>query len=456
MREERHESRTGSLRWIAAAAITALASLASTADLSAQTEGAVRFAANAPTYSLEVSRIIQQNCQVCHQPGQIGPMSLLTYQDARRYARRIRDLVASGEMPPYQYDSDVGIQELENDWRMSAEDINTIVSWVDAGAPEGNPADLPEPIEFPVVGEWRFGPKFGPPDHVIKSTAWDVPANGQDLWWEPMVETGITEQRCIKAIETLPSRAAHGSTHHANSQFMTQNEDGEWRPFTRLSEYAFGKLGEEIPRDACRVAPTNSRVSWSIHYYPDGNAVPNDQVSVGIWYHDEDDFDAEHAYRQDLRSYGLQGGDFDIPPHGKLMTQGFHSFDHPVRLDSFQPHLHLRGVAMSLEVFDPKTNRRELISMISNWNAGWNHSHIYADGHQPLVPAGATLILTAWYDNTENNPRNPDPDQWVGTGQRTTDEMSHAWIAVTHLDEEGYQRMLAEREAKPVVMGDAR
>jgi hypothetical protein len=138
------------------------------------------------------------------------------------------------------------------------------------------------------------------------------------------------------------------------------------------------------------------------------------------------------------------------------MTQGFHSFDHPVRLDSFQPHLHLRGVAMSLEVFYPETGRREMVSMVSNWNAGWNHSHIYADGHQPLVPAGAIIILTGWYDNTANNPRNPDPDQWVAMGQRTTDEMSHAWIAVTHLDEEGYQRLVAEREAKPVVMGEAR
>ena len=150
--------------------------------------------------------------------------------------------------------------------------------------------------------------------------------------------------------------------------------------------------------------------------------------------------------------YFLQGGDYDIPPHGKLMTQGFHSFDHPVRVDSWQPHLHLRGVAMTLEAFYPETGRREVLSSATNWNAGWNHSHIYADGHQPLLPAGAIMILTAWYDNSADNPRNPDPDQWVGTGQRTTDEMSHAWIAITHLDEEGYERMLAEREGQPIAM----
>ncbi|MGD2044938.1 MAG: cytochrome c [Gemmatimonadota bacterium] len=432
--------------FVAAAAFIALPSLASA-------QASFASSADEPvTFSKEVSRIVQQNCQICHQPGQIGPMSLITYQDVRRYARRIKDLVVNREMPPYQYDSDIGVQHLKNDWRLSDEDIQTIADWVDAGAPEGDPANLPEPITYPDVSEWRLASQFGQPDHVIKSTPWDVPAEGQDLWWEPDVDTGITEERCIKAIETKPSVAAHGSTHHANSEFLMQNEDGEWMPFARLSEYAYGKLGEVVPEDACRVAPVNSKVHWSIHYYPDGNAVADDQVSVGIWYHDEDDFDAEHAYRQDLRAYNLQGGDFDIPPHGKLMTQGFHSFDHPVRIDSWQPHLHLRGVAMRLEAFIPETGEREVLSMASNWNAGWNHSHIYEDGYQPLLPAGAVLILTAWYDNTENNPRNPDPDQWVSAGQRTTDEMSHAWIAITHLDEEGYQRMLSEREAKPIAM----
>ena len=378
-----------------------------------------------PTYSNEVSRIIQDNCQICHQEGQIGPMPFTSYDEVRPFAGLIREQVISREMPPYHYDRDIGIQELKEDWRLSDEDINTLVAWIDAGAPEGNSANLPEPKTYPTIGEWRLESKLGPPDHVIKSAKWDVPANGQDLWWNPQVPTGITEERCIKAIETLPSKAAHGSTHHANSQFLTQDEDGEWVTYGRLSEFAFGKLGEMVPEGACRTAPANSMVRSSIHYYPDGTAVADDQVSVGIWYQDED-FDETGTYRQDLRSYWLQGGDFDIPPHGKLMTQGFHSFDHPVRLDSWQPHLHLRGVAMSMEVFDPANGRREVLSMVSNWNAGWNHSHIYEEGSQPLIPAGAVIILTAWFDNTADNPHNPDPAQWVGGGYRTTDDLSPA------------------------------
>jgi hypothetical protein len=403
-----------------------------------------------PTYANEVSRIIQDNCQICHQPGQIGPMSFTSYDEVRPWAPLIRMKVLDREMPPYQYDNDIGVQELKGDWRMSDEDINTIVAWVDAGSPMGNPENLPREKDFPSVGEWRLASELGQPDHTIQSSPWDVPANGQDLWWEPEVDAGLTESRCIKAVETLPSASAHGSTHHANSHFVVLNDEGEWVRGERLSEFAFGKLGEMVPEGACRKVPAGSKVGWSIHYYPDGNAVPNDQVTVGIWYHDEEDnFDEEEAYPQDLRAYNLSsGGDYLIPPHGKLMTQGFHSFDHPVRVDSWQPHLHLRGVAMTMEVFDPNTGRREVISQASNWNAGWNHSHTYEDGFQPLLPAGTTLILTAWYDNSADNPRNPDPDQWVGAGQRTTDEMSHAWIAVTHLDDAGYEKMLAEREKR--------
>ena len=427
---------------------TSLLGLFSTMALVPALAGAAEPIGHDITYTREVSRIIQDNCQGCHQPGQIGPMSFTSYEEVRPWAPLIKLRVQQREMPPYQYDLDVGVQELRDDWRMSPEDINTIVAWIAAGAPFGDPADLPEPRQYPEIGEWRLASQLGEPDHVIKSSPWDVPAAGQDLWWEPEVDSGITEARCIKAVETLPSKAAHGSTHHANSHFLVQNEKGEGVSGSRLSEFAFGKLGEKVPEGACRKVPINSKVKWSIHYYPDGNAVPNDQVSVGIWYQDED-FDEASAYPQDLKLYYLDGGgDYLIPPHGRLMTQGFHSFDHPVRIDSWQPHLHLRGVAMSMEIFDPKTGRREVISQVSNWNAGWNHSHTYEEGFQPLIPAGSTIILNAWYDNSADNPRNPDPDQWVGAGQRTTDEMSHAWIAVTHLDDEGYQKLVQERQER--------
>ena len=135
------------------------------------------------TYARDVSRIIQDNCQGCHQPGQIGPMSFTSYDEVRPWAPLIALKVQQREMPPYQDDLDVGVQELRDDWRMSDEDINTVVAWVNSGSPFGDAADLPEPVQYPEVRSWRLAAELGEPDHVIKSSAWDVPATGQDLWW---------------------------------------------------------------------------------------------------------------------------------------------------------------------------------------------------------------------------------------------------------------------------------
>jgi hypothetical protein len=406
------------------------------------------------TFATDVAPILAENCQLCHQPGSIGPMSLMTYEQVRPWAPMIRQQVVSQEMPPYHYDTDVGIQELKGDWRLSPEDIRTIVRWVDAGAPQGDPMAYQPRTDWPEPGEWQLAREFGPPNHVIPSTPYTVPATGQDIWYRPLVESGITEDRCIRAIEVKPSVAGRSATHHANSNFQVRGDDGSLQRSSMLTEYALGKIGEIIPADACRVAPANSLVSWDIHYYPSGERVEDDVVEIGLWFHDAAD---EPAYRQTLAQYNLHDHlgerlgpgterDMVIPPHEVMVTQGFHTFDTPVRIDSFQPHGHLRLAAKALEIFYPETGRRELVSMISNWNPGWHHSHVYEDHVAPLVPTGAVLIVTAWHDNTANNRFNPDPDQWVSRGSRTTDEMSHAWIAITHLDQEGYERLLAERE----------
>ena len=397
------------------------------------------------TFFRDVAPILQQNCQVCHRPGSIGPMSLLTYRDTRSWGSRIKTKVASREMPPYQYDRDVGIQALKYDPRLSEDEIETIIRWVDAGAPEGDPADMPPPVEWPEPGQWRLAEQFGPPDLVVPAKPKTVPAEGQDLWWEPLVKISLTKDRYVKAIEVKPSVGGRAVVHHANTTLYLAGEDGELVSLGgRFTEYAAGKLGEIIPEGAGRLLPADSFVRWSIHYYPTGEVVENEVTELGFWFHPEE---YEPEYMQDLANYRLEG-DLAIPPHGTTMIQGFHSFDHPVRIDSFQPHGHLRLRAASMEVFYPATGRREVMSMISNWTTWWQHSHIYEDDVAPLVPAGAVIMLTQWYDNTENNPNNPDPEQWVYRGSRTTDEMSHAWIAVTHLDQEGYDRLKAEREAK--------
>ncbi|MEX1256644.1 MAG: hypothetical protein WEG36_03390 [Gemmatimonadota bacterium] len=393
------------------------------------------------TFTADIALILQENCQVCHQPGSIGPMALMTYEQVRPWGAVIKERVVHRDMPPYQYDTDVGIQELKYDPRMSEEEIQTIVAWVDNGMPMGDPAEMPPPVEWPDPAQFRLIERFGrAPDLIVRSTPYTVPAIGQDRWWQPVVETGLTEDRCIMAIETKPSVEGRMVTHHANSSFRVEGGAGG-----RLSEYAIGKIGEIIPEGACRTAPANSRVGWDIHYWPNGVEIVDATVEIGIWLYPED---YEGTYRQTLSLYGLQGGrGFDIAPHGTLMTQGFHGFDTPVRIDSFQPHGHTRLVAMSMQILRAN-GRLEMVSMVSNWSALWHHSHIYQDHVAPLLDVGDKLLLTGWYDNTANNRYNPDPDQWVGIGDRTADEMSHSWIAVTHLDQEGYEKILAERQAQ--------
>lgn len=403
------------------------------------------------TYAGDVARIINENCVVCHREGGIGPMQLTNYEQVRPWAPLIQLKVANREMPPYSYDQHLGIQDLQGDWRLSQDDIDTITAWVNQGSLSGDLNEMPPMPDLPDLADWNFEPQFGEPDLVLASNPIDVPANGNDLWDKHFIETGLTSARCIKAVQVKPRGDAKTVVHHANTYFAEIDEQGNVtrRP---LTEYAMGKWGEIIPEGVCRTAQSDILVQWDIHLYPGGvggaapgTMIEDNVVELGIWLHDED---YESDIIQDLSTYQLDQGNLFIPPHGTAMTQGFHSFDHPVRIDSFQPHGHLRMNAATLEIFYPESGRTEVISSISSWSATWHHSHLYEPDVAPLLPAGAVLVIKQWYDNTANNPNNPDPRQWVGWGQRTADEMSHAWIAVSHLDEETYQELLAQRNSE--------
>ena len=405
------------------------------------------------TYNGEVGRIINENCVVCHREGGIGPMQLSNYDQVRPWAPLIQLRVANRQMPPYAYDHGIGIQDLQGDWRLQQADIDTIVAWVNQGAPLGDPDQaVPAPV-LNDPSEWNFVGQFGQPDVIIPSVAMDIPADGNDLWSNHYVESTITTDRCIKAIQVKPRGDAKAVVHHANSSVELLQDDGSFERYGQLTEYAMGKWGEIVPDGVCRTIPAGSMVRWSIHMFPGGlgamapgTIIEDNVVEIGLWLHPEG-YEEVAPYKQDLRLYQISSqAELVIPPHGYQMTQGFHSFDHPVRIDSFQPHGHLRMNAASLEIFYPKTGRTEQISQISNWSAVWHHSHIYEPDVAPLLPTGAVLVLKQWYDNTAANPNNPDPDQWVMGGSRTGDEMTHAWLAVTHLDEEGYDKLVAERK----------
>ena len=411
---------------------------------------------NAPTYVDDVASIINNNCVVCHREGGIGPMQFETYDQVRPWSPLIQMKVANREMPPYAYDEGIGIQELHGDWRLSQEEIDTVVEWVNTGSEYGDTDIIVQSPQLPDPNQWNFYGDFGEPTVVIPSVPIDIPASGNDLWHKHNVASGLTEDRCIKAIQVKPRGDAKTVVHHANSSVTV---DGE--RFGMLTEYAMGKWGEIVPEGVCRTIPANAEIAWDIHMFPGGlgatapgTIIKDNVVEIGLWLYSPEE-SKELAYEQDLRLYRISDqADIVIPPHGYHMTQGFHSFDHPVRIDSWQPHGHLRMNAASFEIFYPDTGVTEQISQVSNWSATWHHSHIYDPDFAPLIPAGAVLVLKQWYDNTENNPNNPDADQWVYGGSRTGDEMTHAWIAVTHLDEEKYQELITERNGRRMIANE--
>ena len=248
--------------WLATVAITLLGFQS---QASAQTQ-----ATDDLTYNGKVGQIINDNCVVCHREGGIGPMQLENYDQVRPWAPLIQYKVSKREMPPYAYDHGIGIQDLQGDWRLSQEEIDTVVAWVNAGSPLGDPdVILPAP-QLNDPSEWNFVSQFGQPNVIIPSVSIDIPANGNDLWSNHYVESGITTDRCIKAVQVKPRGDAKSVVHHANSSVELIQEDGSYDRYGQLTEYAMGKWGEIVPDGVCRTIPANAVVRWSIHMFPGG------------------------------------------------------------------------------------------------------------------------------------------------------------------------------------------
>jgi hypothetical protein len=411
-----------------------------------------------PTFSKDVAPIFQEKCQACHRPGYIAPMSLVTYEDARPWARSIKSRVADRQMPPWHIDRTVGIQHFKNDRSLSDDEITTIVRWVDAGAPRGNPKDLPPPRAFANEDVWGFARQFGPPDLIIKSPPYTTPAVAQDVWYKPMVETGLTEPRWVRAIEIRPTTVAGRKvTHHALAR-LQQVEAGAAAARAPGSdpdeigvgpglfmEWAVGKQGEIMRPNTGKLMLPGSKIVFDIHYHAVGEEI-TDSVELGIYFYPKGQ---EPKYRQVLGLFSsIAGGsrNIDIPPHSTFVTQNFHVMRQAGRVENFQPHMHLRGKAMSMEAILPN-GRTQILSHVNHFNFNWHVNYVYADEAAPLLPKGTILRITSWYDNTAANKNNPDPDQWVGYGDRTVDEMGHAWVNITYMSDEDYQAELAKRKS---------
>jgi len=184
------------------------------------------------TFAKDVAPILQARCQECHHQGGMAPMSLVSYEETRPWAKAIRQRVVTRQMPPWHIDMTVGVQKFKNDMSLSNAQIETVVRWVDAGAPMGNLKDMPAPVAFPTDNEWKATKALGQPDLIIKSEPYTMPAKHQDVWWRPTTDIGVTEPRWVRAVEVRPGSAAgRRITHHAVT-YLVQNDPDSLVPGT--------------------------------------------------------------------------------------------------------------------------------------------------------------------------------------------------------------------------------
>ena len=238
-------------------------------------------AADAPTFSKDIARILQEKCQDCHRTGSMAPMSLMTYEETRPWAKAIKQRVVTRNMPPWHLDKTVGIQSYQNDISLNNEQIATIVRWVDAGAPAGDPKDMPPPKQWPDYRGWELAKQFGQPDLVIKSEPYTMPAHGQDVWFKPITPIMLTEPRWVRAVEIRPASAeGRRITHHALARLL-QTEPGARADDLNagagdgglLMEWAIGKNYDIFRPNTGKLLLPGSRIWWEMHYHAVGEEI---------------------------------------------------------------------------------------------------------------------------------------------------------------------------------------
>jgi hypothetical protein len=402
----------------------------------------------APTFSKDVAPIFQEKCEACHRPDSIAPMPLRTYAEVRPWVRSIRARVAERQMPPWHIDKTVGIQKFKNDRSLSDEQIDTVLRWADAGAPQGDPKQMPAAKTWPEDQGWNFAPLFGQkePDLVIESYPFTMPAVSQDAWDKRVTPTGITEPRWVRAIELRPKTIkGRRITHHAIAYL--EQEDPSAPPAmsflpTPFVEWAVGKQGEMMRPDTGKLLLPGSKFHWDIHYSQAGEEITN-LVEVGIYFYPKGQ---EPKYRNTLTLVPAALGTLDLRPNQVTVSEGYTPLRENARIESFQAHMHLRGKAMMMEAIFP-TGQKQVLSLVSDYNFNWHTTYVYADDAAPLLPKGTILKVTAWHDNTAAKKSNPDPNQWVGWGDRTVDEMAHAWVNIVYIKDEDFKVEQEKRRA---------
>lgn len=375
------------------------------------------------TYSRQISRILQARCVECHRPGEIGPFSLTDYEEVVGWAEMIAEVVREQRMPPWHADAPHG--HFVNDARLTEEEKEAIDRWVAAGAPQGDPSDLPPPRTF--VEGWRIGE----PDLIIKmgDKPFQVPAEGEVKYQYFVVDPGFTEDKWIKAAECRPGNRA--VVHHiivaalppgGRKQGTHGDLESEW-----LTATAPGARPLALPEGLAKFIPAGSRLVFQMHYTPNGTA-QEDLSSVGLIFADPKKVKKE-VVTQNASNRRLQ-----IPPgDGNHRVEATHTFTRDSHMLAMFPHMHLRGKSFQYTAIYPD-GQREVLLNIPRYDFNWQNSYVFPE--PKLLPAGTKLHCVAHFDNSDENLANPDPTAEVRWGDQTWEEMMIGYFDMTLADQD--------------------
>src|SRR5437899_1516826 len=292
-------------------------------------------------FTKDVAPILQSKCQACHQPNSIAPMSLISYEETRPWARSIKTRVAARQMPPWHIDRSVGVQKFKNDMSLTDEQIDTIVNWVAARAPQGAPKDLPPPKPLVTDNEWQaVRDGLGPPDLIIQSAEYTMPAQHQDVWFRPISDIPLTEPRWARMVEIRPTKLKGRGIIRHSIEYLVLNNDPEAintgtangpgrlrddddlvnrRP--QLMEWATGKGYDLFRPGTGKLIVPGEKIAWDQHIHAVGEQITAGS-EIGIWFYKKGEEPKKRSYLVGFT--GIRGNRFlDIPPNSLAMTEGF-------------------------------------------------------------------------------------------------------------------------------------
>lgn len=376
--------------------------------------------ARLPTYNREVSRLVQRHCSTCHRAGGAGPFALDSYRKLKGRRGMVKYMLEERQMPPWLASADSG--PFQGDRRLADSDLATLLAWIDGGQPEGDPEDAPQPLDW--NGEWVIAA----PDHVFEDReAFVVPAEGVVDLTSTYIDVKLDADIWVDQIQVSASapKVVHHSTvllrypdgHPDQSQAgLRKGEDGyHWRFFMA---YLPGAGSRIYPEGLARLMPKGSVLRVVTHYTTNGVATPN-KMRIGV-------VEAKRPPRFVVETRMLRRHDIELAPGAKDVR-----FDQEFRvpkdvyLYSVTPHMHYRGDRYAAELETPDGNLRKLIE-IPQWDQDWQFSFVFRE--LLPMPEGSTIRYSAWYDNSADNPVNPDPTQRVVDGPQIWDEMMMLWL----------------------------